>query len=100
MPYLDFTHAGCTFCGDCATACEQIPEKTGFIPDIGVIRLDEHKCLAMNGVLCMSCLRPCDQQALSLDKRRRPVVDENACNGCGACISVCPVSALHVTPGD
>ncbi|TNF91247.1 MAG: 4Fe-4S dicluster domain-containing protein [Gammaproteobacteria bacterium] len=96
IPYLDFSRAGCTFCGECVKACAQLTEQEDSKPDIGMVKINAGTCLALNGVLCMSCLRPCEPHALSLNKRRQPVVNEDTCTGCGACISVCPVNALYI----
>lgn len=32
-------------------------------------------------------------------KKRRAVVDENACVACGCCVKVCPVSAIQIWRG-
>ncbi len=100
-PYLDFTLAGCTFCGECLEAC---PERHAVTPGSegrvwGEVHLASDRCLAWNGVLCMSCLGRCDQRALAMDGRRRLVVDQVRCTGCGACVAPCPVGALAVAPG-
>lgn len=97
-PYLDFTLAGCTFCGECLEACPQrqavAPGSTGRVR--GEARLNRDRCLAWNGVLCMSCLGRCEPRALAMDRRRRLVIDAERCTGCGACVAPCPVSALAV----
>lgn len=100
-PYLDFTLAGCTFCGECLKAC---PQRQAVAPGSdarvwGEVRLALDRCLAWNGILCMSCLGRCDRRALTLDDRRRLVVDQERCTGCGACIAPCPVGALAVSAG-
>jgi len=100
-PYLDFTLAGCTFCGECLEAC---PQRQAVAPGSearvrGEVHLNRDSCLAWNGVLCMSCIGRCGQRALAMDGRRRLVVDPGRCNGCGACVAPCPVGALAVAAG-
>lgn len=97
-PYLDFSSAGCLFCGDCAAACPQDGGRIGTdaLPALGTISLDKGSCLSWNGVVCMSCQGGCEQQALSFDTRRRLSVAAARCNGCGACVALCPSRALSV----
>jgi len=94
LPYLNFTDSGCTFCGDCVTACPMALDRTVKSPKLGQVKLDRHSCLAWNEVFCMSCRGHCDHGALSLDKQRRMQLDEEACTGCGRCLSVCPNQTL------
>jgi ferredoxin-type protein NapF len=50
-----------------------------------------------NGVVCSSCRDACPAQAIHfpiLSRLPLPEVDAEACTGCGACVSVCPVGAI------
>ncbi|MFO1134021.1 MAG: 4Fe-4S dicluster domain-containing protein [Rhodoblastus sp.] len=56
-------------------------------------------CLAQVFVVCRSCGDACPERAIGF--RQRPGAPEYpyvtaACNGCGACVSSCPVSAIKV----
>jgi len=96
-PYLDFTRNGCTFCGECGNACPEILDQDPSLSKIiGKLLLDKEKCLAWNGVYCMSCVGRCTEKALRLDKQRLLLINDALCNGCGNCIRPCPVEALSV----
>jgi len=98
-PWLDFSVTGCTLCGDCAEACPSLDsyEKESFRMDN--IQLVKTSCLAWNNVFCMSCLGKCNVRALRLDERRRLILNDSLCTGCGMCIHACPVDALGIQPG-
>lgn len=61
-------------------------------------------CLAVNGVACAVCADPCEPRALRVRPlpggRALPIVDTNACTGCGDCTRVCPVGALGLAVAD
>lgn len=95
-PWLQFSATGCTFCGDCAEACLAIDSHDRKLATIGVLKLNTASCLAWNGVFCMSCIGKCDARALQMDERRRLVIEDSLCTGCGMCIHVCPVNALSI----
>ena len=98
-PWLDFSVTGCTLCGDCAEACPSLDsyEKESFRMDN--IQLAKTSCLTWNNIFCMSCLGKCDVRALRLDERRRLILNDSLCTGCGMCIHACPVNALAIQSG-
>ena len=70
---------------------------------IGIAHTYIHSCIAANGEAeCGVCARHCPSAAITMmpvdpndeseEPRRRPVVDESRCIGCGACQNLCPVS--------
>ena len=97
-PYLDFSSNGCTFCGECGEACPSDVGQHGLPVSIGTVNVDKKKCLAWNGVFCMSCIGRCDFGVLKLDERRQLASYAAGCSGCGMCVHVCPVNALEVQP--
>ena len=98
-PWLDFSVAGCTFCGDCAEACPSIENFEKESSQIGNLQVAKKSCLTWNDVFCMSCIGKCDVRALQLDERRRLTLKNGLCTGCGMCIHACPVDALAVQSG-
>jgi ferredoxin-type protein NapF len=55
-------------------------------------------CLAVNGTACVTCIEACEHDAITarpaLRGRTDIFVKAGACNGCGACCSVCPTTAI------
>ncbi len=102
QPFINFQKGECTFCGDCRAVCE-----TGALSKIN---LDEQPwdakvivgsgCLSEKNTLCRSCGEACEHQALyfplSIQGIVRPEINRDRCNGCGACIAMCPTEALEV----
>ncbi|WP_394157039.1 ferredoxin-type protein NapF [Vibrio campbellii] len=101
FPAVDFSIDECTFCYQCAEACpeplflaeaEQPWQAKASIND---------SCLAKQHVECRSCGDMCDPMAiqfkLELGKVAQPNLDLDECNGCGACVSVCPTSSINVS---
>ena len=101
FPQINFKRGECTFCGDCAKACEA-----------GVLSFDaeaqpwqltpsiKESCLALNRVVCRSCAEQCEQRAITFRPApggvSRPELHLEQCNGCGACIGPCPVAAIEL----
>ena len=56
----------------------------------------------MNQVVCQSCQDSCEPEAISFEylqsKSPQPKIELDKCNGCGACVSICPQSAIELTP--
>ena len=95
-PYLDFSKNGCTYCDDCAEACEfgvLTLENAKHIDATIVINKDE--CVSWEGVMCFSCKDPCIDNAIDFKAMFMPEINDN-CTSCGFCISRCPVEAIKV----
>lgn len=89
-PKLNFHCGYCDFCGKCQEVCA-----TGalgaFDPacdKIGVAVVQRDRCLAYT-LGCENCKDSCAFGALTFDGDRRPVIDAQLCNGCGACECAC-----------
>ena len=59
------------------------------------------KCLAQQNVECRSCGDMCEPMAIQFQLRAGsvalPKIELDECNGCGACVAVCPTSAILVS---
>jgi len=96
-PKLDFSKSGCTYCDDCAIACElnvlQVEDRK--IINAG-IRINESKCLSWQGVMCFSCKDPCLDDAIDFKAMFMPTINQERCTSCGFCISRCPADAIDI----
>lgn len=91
----------CTFCGVCAEVCDEgvfdraWPQPWSVIADISA-----ETCLAEKGVHCEACRDICDVRAIQMTYRvggpPNPSIVTETCTGCGACVGVCPVSAISI----
>ena len=61
-------------------------------------------CLAQRAVTCRSCGDACDERAIRFVPRpggtALPLFAFERCSGCGACVDVCPASALVLCAPD
>lgn len=105
FPAVDFLQGRgeCTFCGACADACPEDVFDRNREPawHLG-LAVDEKTCLPHAGIHCEACRDICERAAIAFPPRlggpAQPRIDEDRCNGCGACISVCPAKAISATP--
>ncbi|MCR9086248.1 MAG: ferredoxin-type protein NapF [Rhodobacteraceae bacterium] len=99
-PVLDPASGSCTFCGLCAEACPTGALSPDRIADWPWRAQVAPSCLSLNGVSCRSCQDACEADAirfrLQIGGRAQPVLDTDACTGCGACASVCPAGAISL----
>ncbi len=89
----------CTFCGDCVRACATaVLVRTDTSPWAWVAGIAE-SCLMRAGIVCYSCRDVCAERAISLPIGRAialPSINTDACTGCGACVGLCPSSAIQM----
>jgi len=96
-PSIDLTKSGCTYCDDCAIACESgvlSLEDKKFLN--AIITIDEKKCLSWQGVMCFSCKDPCLEDAIDFKAMFMPTINQDRCTACGFCISRCPSNAIDI----
>ena len=100
-PTISFNADYCDFCNDehagvprcveaCPTGALRLPVGAEAATTIiGKAVLTTDWCLAYENMHCRFCFDACPYDAITLDEYERPVINEGACNGCGACESVC-----------
>jgi ferredoxin-type protein NapF len=111
-PVLSFDRDHCRKdCNRCTQVCPSgaiarlaLPEKN--LRRIGRAKLNLNTCWLANGRECTACIRACPYEALAIHSidggfSTEPALVASKCNGCGACVPVCPVRpqrAIEVIP--
>ena len=100
FPEIQFDKGECTFCQKCVLVCEQpIFRSLEEEPWAHKVEITT-QCLTENRVECRSCQDSCPMNAirfrLQLGGVAKPILDLENCNGCGACLSVCPTKAIKI----
>ena len=94
---LDFNISGCTFCDECANACEYEVLNLEHKSNVNArIEIDILSCLSWNKTMCFSCKDPCLDDAIEFTAMFRPEINDH-CTSCGYCIRYCPTDAIKVT---
>jgi ferredoxin-type protein NapG len=96
-PRMAFRQGWCDFCENepqgprCVAVCptHALRAQDAVKPILGKAVLNRDWCLAAKGMGCHECVDACSYEAMSIESDHVPVVDENACNGCGACEFAC-----------
>lgn len=103
-PVLDFNRGPCLYdCTACTEVCptdalEPISVAEKHLIAIGKARLIPENCIEYtDGIPCGECVRRCPRRAITIITeghrgRRLPLVDFDACIGCGTCRYVCPAT--------
>ena len=101
-PVVDFKSGECLFCEQCVDACKPkaLLKTTQNKPWSIKASIKQDVCIAYQGVECRSCYDPCEAKAIKMPPRLGgisiPVLNTDNCTGCGACFSICPVSAIAI----
>lgn len=103
-PEVDFSRGECTFCEQCVRSCD-----ADVFRDI-TENAWQHKievqttCLLAQGIECRSCGDSCEMRVICFRPSLGGIVEMTlnleSCNGCGACLSVCPTSAIKIQQAD
>ena len=101
FPEVKFDHGECTFCGKCVDVCEQpIFRSREEQPWTHKIEIGT-ACLTQHRIECRACQDSCPMSAirfrLQMGGVAQPLVNFEACNGCGACLKSCPVNAINIS---
>ena len=98
-PSLNFSKVGCTFCEECANACEANVlslENSHTSERLNArFKISLDACVAHHGVICFSCKEPCIDDAILFNGMFNPVIDHDACTACGFCVGRCPTNAIE-----
>jgi len=94
-PILNFANSGCTYCDDCASACQsdvlKVENKKNINAKFSIGLLE---CISWNQTMCFSCKDPCIDDAIKFLGMFRPEIDQDLCTSCGFCLKVCPTDAI------
>lgn len=100
FPALDFQQNECTFCGLCVDACQQPIFRRRSEPAFLHHAEIDARCFPLHGIACRSCGEVCEVEAIHFqfgaNRMALPQIDTDICNGCGACLSVCPAEAIQL----
>lgn len=99
-PVVDFSRGACDFCGACAQSCAQSAFGARKYAPWRLVAAFGNQCLSSSGIVCRICAGRCDSHAIRVHPqvggRAEPRLENAACTGCGACISICPAGAIRL----
>ena len=103
FPEMDFTNTGCDFCQACVQNCPTDAlhlTKANYHQPWNLKANFKDNCLSERGVVCRACGDICEMRAIQFKLAIGGItlIEMNTaeCNGCGECISVCPVQAIEM----
>ncbi|MCP4444963.1 MAG: 4Fe-4S dicluster domain-containing protein [Myxococcales bacterium] len=98
-PYVKPRDRGCTLCGECGDACptgalkpiDTSREGLVLTVSMGKARVNKAMCYSFHGRTCGACYRACPLQdkAMKIGLYETPLVQVDACVGCGLCEQAC-----------
>lgn len=95
-PFIDPHFEACRFCEDmpCIKACDDdalIMPPEGVPSPIGIAVIQKEHCLVVQGQHCDYCYNSCPNglKAITKDDKGVPIINEEACIGCGKCAYIC-----------
>lgn len=94
VPRIGYCEEFCNFCGRvCPTeAIRPLSIEEKHLTQIGVAHINKTRCIAWDmDKICLVCNEQCSYHAIVGDDKKRPMVKEDKCTGCGICENKCPV---------
>jgi len=99
-PEVDFRMAGCDFCEVCVAVCKPEALRLDGRPAWQQVARTGDRCFSERGVICRSCGEVCEMEAIRFQQVvggiTHVIMDVDACNGCGECVSICPADAITI----
>lgn len=100
-PIINFTENACSFCQKCVSVCDENVFSDVSDAPWALKANIQSNCMLKLGISCQICADACLDDALKFDMSQAPsgamLIDQTACTGCGACLSVCPAGAIEFT---
>ncbi|MBC8214271.1 MAG: 4Fe-4S dicluster domain-containing protein [Candidatus Marinimicrobia bacterium] len=103
FPIIEPRLETCQFCDDrlCVESCKTDALSSSFQDNIvSELNIDKEICHSFNERLCYTCVTNCPKtgEAIAMNKKGNPEINNELCNGCGICIQVCPAeeSAIKI----
>ncbi|HDR1921431.1 TPA: ferredoxin-type protein NapF [Pasteurella multocida] len=103
FPEVQLRHGECTFCHKCVDVCQQpVFRPLSELAWTHKVAINK-QCLTSKAVECRSCEDSCEMRAIYFKRQlggiSQPLLALENCNGCGACLRSCPVSAITLSLG-
>ena len=93
---LSLDYGQCTFCGQCVDVCPTGALDRELGQKIQARAKVSGQCARALGTPCDICADSCPEQAISLEDRAEPFIDNERCSGCGECALSCYSRALTI----
>lgn len=101
FPEINFDIGECTFCQKCVNSCKETLFNS-FDSKPWQLNIEiSSDCLTTKQTHCQICQDSCETEAIVFQYLHASVPQPNItladCTGCGACVSVCPESAIKLS---
>jgi ferredoxin len=109
-PVVEFNGSYCLeTCNSCGVVCPSGSITTFSIEEkkllkIGQVEVNKETCLLMKLKECGICKPICSYKAIEITELNKnslqmmPVISKTDCNGCGACLAICPENCFTINP--